>query len=189
MEQNSLTEEQELLDAQIRELYGRVVYTHKTHLKCADMLEKRNDWIKIVQIGLWVVTTGSFIPSITGNAEWSPIIGLLASAILLFINAYTKKYDLTGIAEKHRSAAANLWDIRETYLSLLTGLRFMEVPEVIKKRDDLQKKLGAIYKSCPPTNSAAYKAAQEALKQNDELFFTDDELDHLLPISLRKRKE
>lgn len=189
MVQSSLTEEHVLLEAQIRELYGRVVYTHKTHLKCADILESRNSRIKILQIGLSVITTGSFIPSITGNAEWSPLVGLLASAVLLFINSYTKKYDLTGIAEKHRSVASNLWDIRETYLSLLTGLRFMEVTEVKNKRDELQKKLGNIYKGCPLTNSAAYKAAKEALKGNEELFFSNDELDLLLPAALRKCKE
>lgn len=189
MVQNSLTEEEELLEAQLRELYGRVVYSHKTHLKCADILEDRNDWIKFAQIGLSVVTTGSFIPTLTGIADWAKYLGLIASAILLFINAYTKKYDLAGTAEKHRSAAANLWDIRETYLSLLTGIGFIPVSAVIKKRDDLQKKLGNIYKGCPPTNNAAYKEAQKALKENEELFFTVEELDRLLPTALRKTKK
>lgn len=30
-----------ILEGQLRECYGRVVYTHKTHEKCADILQKK----------------------------------------------------------------------------------------------------------------------------------------------------
>ncbi len=45
-----------LLD-QIRECYGRVVWTHKTHEKCADILNARNNRIKFWQIVFSAVTT------------------------------------------------------------------------------------------------------------------------------------
>ena len=32
-----MSEQKVLLESQIREIYGRVVYTHKTHEKCADV--------------------------------------------------------------------------------------------------------------------------------------------------------
>ena len=38
-----MSEQKFLLESQIREIYGRVVYTHKTHEKCADVLKNRND--------------------------------------------------------------------------------------------------------------------------------------------------
>ena len=46
MEQHSQTSEiddyRRILEGQLRECYGRVVYSHKTHEKCADILEILN---------------------------------------------------------------------------------------------------------------------------------------------------
>ena len=42
-----------------------------------------------------------------------------------------------------------------------------------------------IYKSAPRTSGRAYRAAQEALKESEELYYTEKELDHLLPKELR----
>ena len=40
------------LEGQLRECYGRAVYSHKTHEKCADILITRLARIKLLQIGL-----------------------------------------------------------------------------------------------------------------------------------------
>ena len=53
MAQNS---NMEILEAQIRELFGRTVWTHKTQEKCADILNSRNHTIKMVQIILSAFT-------------------------------------------------------------------------------------------------------------------------------------
>lgn len=55
--------------------------------------------------------------------------------VLLALNAYTKNYSLGEIAEKHRQAAAELWFIREKYLSLLADIRVgRDALEVITNR-------------------------------------------------------
>ena len=41
-----------LLESQLRECFGRVVYSHKTHEKCADIYHRKQGFIKLVQIGL-----------------------------------------------------------------------------------------------------------------------------------------
>ena len=50
MEQHSQTDDtpqsRATLEGQLREQYGRVVYSHKTHEKCADILLKRHDRIR-----------------------------------------------------------------------------------------------------------------------------------------------
>ncbi|EKN7697690.1 hypothetical protein PYR42_004520, partial [Salmonella enterica subsp. enterica serovar Enteritidis] len=50
-----------ILEGQLRECYGRVVYTHKTHEKCADILQKKLGCMKNLQLVLLAITTGSFI--------------------------------------------------------------------------------------------------------------------------------
>lgn len=53
------------------------------------------------------------------------------------------------------------------------------------ERDELNAVLEGVYATAPCTNDKAYRAAQKALKSAEELFFTDEELDKLLPKQLR----
>ena len=55
-----------------------------------------------------------------------------------------------------------------------------------QQRDEINAELEAIYKAAPRTDSKAYAAAQDALKNQEELYFSDRELDHLLPKELRR---
>ena len=60
--------------------------------------------------------------------------------------------------------------------------------EIKKRRDDLQEQLYSVYKGSPRTISKAYKEACTALKKNEELTFSDAEIDAFLPSQLRKSK-
>lgn len=50
----------------------------------------------------------------------------------------------------------------------------------------MQEQLLNVYKGAPRTISKAYKEACAALKKNEELTFTDGEIDAFLPKELRK---
>lgn len=185
MEQNSQVS---ILESQIRECYGRVVWAHKTQEKCADILNNRNNWIKIIQILLSAITTTGIMISIFGETKWVVIITAIISMSLLALNTYIKNYDLGQIAEKHSDCASNLWNVRESYLSLLTEIKSNTISTVniIEKRDYLQKELYNIYKGAPRSISGAYDKASKALKLNEELTFTDEEIDMFLPKELKK---
>jgi hypothetical protein len=104
------------------------------------------------------------------------------------LNTYTKKYDLGGMAQKHADAAASIWNIRESYLSLITDIRSSSLnsSEVRKQRDKLQSDLHKLYKGSPRTISKAYNEASKALKEMEEMTFSTQEIDKFLPQSLRK---
>ena len=71
-------------------------------------------------------------------------------------------------------------------MSAIVDLRRTSDAELATRmRDDINAELEIIYKSAPRTDSVAYMAAQDALKNQEELFFSDEELDHLLPKQLR----
>lgn len=177
-----------ILEGQLRECFGRVVYTHKTHEKAADILLTRLSRIKLWQITLSAVTTGGFIAAISGAVNVGAIIGVVVSTALLVLNAYTKDYDLGELSQKHRQAGADLWIIREKYLSLITDLRMGERPieELQKGRDKLLEDLHAVYSGAPSTTYKAYKKAQEALKHLEDMTFSDAEIDAFLPKVLKK---
>ena len=126
-----------ILEGQLRECFGRVVYSHKTHEKCADILLSRLSQIKLWQIILSAVTTGGFIAALFGAGKIGALVGIFVSTILLVLNAYTKNYDLGELSQKHRQAGVDLWIIREKYLSLITDLRMGEKPiETLQKERD-----------------------------------------------------
>lgn len=180
----------ELIEGQVRECYGRVVYSHKTHEKCADILLSRLSTIKLSQIVLSSITTAGFIAAIFGAGAVGAAIGIVVSTALLVLNAYTKNYDLGELAQKHRQAAADLWLIREKYLALITDLRVGKesLEKATTRRDELLEDLHGVYSGAPSTTYQAYKKAQEALQQYEEMSFSDAEIDALLPRELRKTR-
>jgi hypothetical protein len=178
-----------ILEGQLRECFGRVVYTHKTHEKAADILLTRLSRVKLWQIILSALTTGGFIAAISGVVNTvGALIGVIVSTALLVLNAYTKDYDLGELSQKHRQAGADLWIIREKYLSLITDLRMGERPieDLQKGRDKLLEDLHAVYSGAPSTTYQAYKKAQEALKHLEDMTFSDEEIDAFLPKALKK---
>ncbi len=195
MEQHSRTddtaESRSILEGQLRECYGRVVYSHKTHEKCADLLLSHLSRIKLFQIMLSAITTAGFVGAVFGAGRIGAILGMIASTALLALNSYTKNYDLGELAQKHKQAANDLWIIRETYLSLLVDLAMKEKPleSLQKQRDELVDQLHTVYSGAPSTTFQAYKKAQEALKTLEDMTFADAEIDAFLPKELKRSEQ
>jgi hypothetical protein len=179
------------LEEQIRECFGRVVYTHKTHEKMAGDCARTLRGYKYCQILASSLTAAGAISAVFTDKFWVKTMTAIISIFTAWLAGYLKNFDPGGTAQKHRDAAASLWDIRESYLSLLTDLRTKSIDdkEAVKRRDALQAKLAAIYKSAPQTNGKAYGAAQKALKKNEEYTFSAAEIDKFVPDALRKNKE
>ena len=194
MEQHSQTDDtpqsRSILEGQLREQYGRVVYSHKTHEKCADILLLRHDRIRLAQIVLSALTTAGFVGVALGAGPEAAMAGALLSSALLILNSYTKKYDLGELAQKHRQAGSDLWLIREHYLSLLVDVRMREKPleALQQQRDNLIQQLYEVYRGAPSTNYQAYKKAQEALQRLEDMTFSDAEIDKFLPNELKRTK-
>lgn len=192
MEQSSQgssdNEVRHILEGQIRECFARVVYSHKTHEKCVEILLRRLSTIKLWQIILSVLTTGGFISAFLGSGNIGAFIGTVISVTLLILNTYAKNFDLGEIAQRHKQAASDIWLIREKYLSLLTDLAMGVKPlkELEEERDKLLDELHTVYAGSPSTNYQAYKKAQKSLKINEELTFSDEEINAFLPKELRR---
>lgn len=184
---NDSPDSRTVLEGQLRECFGRVVYSHKTHEKCADILFSRLSKIKLWQIILSAVTTGGFIAAVFGAGQIGAVIGIIVATTLLVLNAYTKDYDLGELAQKHRQAGVDLWIVREKYLSLITDLRMGEKPiETLQtERDELLEELHSFYSGAPSTTYKAYRKAQEALKKFEDMTFSDEEINAFLPKELK----
>lgn len=190
MTTESANAEFSILEDQIRECFGRVVYTHKTHEKMADLCGDKLRWFKIGQIVVSALTASGVFTMLFYDPMTLKIVNAVLAIFALLISNYMKGFDPGGTAQKHRDTAANIWPIRESYLSLLTDLRTgrIDANMAAKVRDDLQAKLAAIYKGAPQTTFKAYTKAQDALKSVEDYTFSDAELDKFVPLSMRKGK-
>lgn len=177
------------LEDQIRECFGRSVYTHKTHEKMADRATSKLSCFKTIEIGLAAITASGVIGMILqAEEQWIKWTTAVVSLLSVFFASYLKDFDLGATAQKHRDAASKIWPIRESYLSLLTDIRMggLSDAEVRIRRDELQEQLAKIYSASPQTDGSAYKDAQDALKSKEDYTFSKDEINKFLPESLRK---
>ncbi|MEG1310485.1 MAG: SLATT domain-containing protein [Romboutsia sp.] len=187
MEQNSQVNRQKyILESQIRDEYGKLVYTYTCHNYIISRYKNYDNIIKGTQIVLSAITTGSFLSIILGSKEMASYIGAICSLLLLISNACSKSFNIIDKINSHRKAANSLWLLRENYISLIADIQILEIREIMERRDKLIVRTGEIYTQSPNTDSRSYKKAQEALKSNEEQYFTDDEIDKMLPVDLRR---
>ncbi|MCC8932151.1 SLATT domain-containing protein [Rhizobium sp. 'Codium 1'] len=174
------------LEDQIRECFGRVVYSHKTHERMADICATKLNRYKVFQIVLSAATSTSAVGAVVADKWWLEVATALISFLTLFVTTYLKNFDLGGTVQKHREAAAKLWNVRECYLSLLTDLPTLDRFAAVERRDELQTMLAALYQAAPQTNGKAYSEAQKRLQKMEDLTFSADEIDCFLPLSLKR---
>lgn len=174
------------LEGQLREMYGRVVYTQKSHEKMADQYVWRYKALKLAEVTLSSVSAGSLLLAVFGENHAGTVIGALLSTLLLGLLLFFKEAAMGETAQRHSEVGAKLWGMRERLLSLLVDMKGGQpAGESRRKRDLINEQLEQIYRSAPRTNNKAYAAAQVALKSSEELFFSQAELDYLLPEALR----
>lgn len=193
-EHESVSEDHSHLLAQVREAFGRVVYSHKTHEKQADLCFRKHRRQQAALVVLTAAGSGTFLAALVGTTISPQAASLTTSFVALLVTAIslaTKTFEFSKEADAHRATAALLWDARESYLSLITDLRAGSISgsEARARRDGLQADVLAAYAEAPRTSAKAFKKAGGGLKSNEEMTFTAEEIDRFLPEALRSNKD
>lgn len=186
MERNSPDSQGYKLESQIREAYGRITYTQTCHDKIISRLLKKHNRIKLWQIILSAITTTGFIITILSESIIASALGAIVSLILLIMNSYVKNFNLLEEVQDHTVASDFLWKIREEYVSLLTDFDILESEVIMGKRDELQERTAKVYSNSPRTDGKSYAEAQKALQYDEEQTFSENEINIMLPNSIRR---
>lgn len=181
-------EYKEKLESQIKEQYGKLVYSYTCHWEEVAILKWRNNFLKWGEIILTAASATGIVSFFIFDSKWLAAIGAVFSTLSLAITLFTKEYNVDEKIISHQKSADDLWVIREKYLSLLTDIGQISADEVCKRRDGLVEESSMIYKAALPTSAKAYARAQNKIKNEEYQFFTDEELDEMLPNHLRKQK-
>lgn len=176
--------------AQVRESFGRVVYSHKTHEKQADICFSKHRYQQAILIALTAISSGTFLAAVVGLFGDPVLTSLVTSSIALlvtWISLGAKTFRFADESDAHRGIASRLWDVRESYISLIADLMSGDVSDEQAKarRRELQEATRAVYVDAPRTSSKAFTRAQDGLKHNEEMTFTPREIDLFLPEALR----
>ena len=155
------------------------------------MCNARLRHFKLAQIILAAITSGSALGALIKIPEFqfaAQILTVVLSVISLGVTGYMKGFDPGAAAQKHRDTAADIWSIRESYLSLLVDFKSgaINVAQARSRREDLQNQLASIYKSAPNTIPKAYQMAQNGLKNLEDYTFNSGEVDKFLPPDLKR---
>lgn len=186
MDQNFLVDERYKLESQIRESFGRVVYSQTCQEKKIQHLLKTHKNIELGKIILSGITAGSIITVIFTDSMVVNILSALISTGTFILNTLFKENNYVEDAQLHRKAADLLWIIREEYVSLLVDFNILPDDDIRKKRDELLKRTSDVYSNYPRTDKKSYKEAQKALKVEEEQTFHEIEIDNMLPNSIRR---
>lgn len=176
--------------AQVRESFGRVVYSHKIHEKQADLCFSKHRWQQGSLILLTAISSGTFLVAVVGLLGNPVLTSLATSSIALlvtWVSLGAKAFRFAEESDAHRAIASRLWDVRESYISLIADMMADEIPDVEARtrRGDLQEVTRNAYSEAPRTTQRAFRRAQKGLKDNEEMTFTPQEIDLFLPKALR----
>ena len=181
----------ENLRNQIEEAYCKVVYTYTAHINQAKRIQTFQRWLKRIEIACSALPTCSFLIIIPGaSPAWAfvaSIIGGLCSLGAVVLTLYFKDMSLfeNEIQQRHFDTSNRLWSIREDYVSLLTDFDQLESTDICNKREQLKNLVAKIYAEAPITDDSSYEIARKCLKENEAQFFTQEEVNQMLPKNLR----
>lgn len=137
------------------------------------------------------ISSTTFVASLLGLAngqQWAPLVTSFIALVVTALNLGSKNFKHGEEMQQHRDTAAKVWDIRESYLSLIVDLQSGAcfVQEAIARRNGLQERYFAILGDAPRTSAEAYEAAQDGLKNREDLTLSESEIDQMLPAQLRR---
>lgn len=173
------------------ELYGRVAWTHKTHEKDREIWSRRvclTRWLNVVLIGITSVL--ATVGAITNNQAvfvGTIIFGAVSTAFVV----YQLSFNPEKTESEHRMAAKRLLYLRDQYLILIQEAMSerTSLDQLQNKLESLHREASIVYEYSPDSSSKAYSAASEALNTKEELTLSTEEIDMLLPESLRLTKK
>lgn len=185
----SIDPEREYILGTARELFGRIIYSHKTHEKEREMWGDKTTWMNWGTVFLTAITTFFAVYSAVMTTKCALITTAIAAMVTVGFAIWQASFDPASKETQQRIAAKELLWIREQLMLLIMECHMPSVPiaHLQKCLEIINRELAAVYKFAPNTSAKAYAAADKDIK-NGKVSFTDDEIDALLPPILRKKK-
>lgn len=173
-------------EAAIREAFGRLVYTHKAHMKDYEIQSTLFVVTKWTNIILTSITSSTLLSTIFLDQQLIYISAFFSFLSLIFV-IFQLSFDPVESAGQHKEVADRLWLIRDSYIELLADMKdgILTSKQVKKQRELLKEETHAIYSDSIATTTLAYWLTRKALKIGEEFSFQAKEVNDFLPKELK----
>lgn len=171
----------------VRELYGRVAWTHKTHEKDREIWSSKVSLMRWTNVVLIAITSILATVGAVANSQPLFIVTSILGALTTAFVVYQLSFNPERREAEHRLAAKRLLFLRDQYLILIQEAMSGRTPveQLQDKLEYLHRQASMVYEYAPDSSPKAYSAASAALKTKEELTFSTEEIDMLLPEDLR----
>ncbi|MFC1743238.1 SLATT domain-containing protein [Candidatus Riflebacteria bacterium] len=155
----------EFLIAEIRQLYARVIFFHKIHIKHADKIFAKEREFSLFKVLLCAATTVFLFLVIFGwysedlrifhSSRAAFFFAMWFSIIVTFMSVYQREFNPGKKSLTHRITAFELLLFKENLLLLLTSLEIKDISikTGLNRRRRLQGQFLEIYRSAPRIES------------------------------------
>ena len=111
------------------------------------------------------------------------------SFVTATMSALLATFDYKNLAKSNKTAATKLVCYRNELLSLLGRIRIKEksAKELFDEFEHLQSNIHEAYLDAPNTTNRAVAKAGKAINESKDGTYSDEEIDRLLPDTLKRR--
>ena len=183
----TLTEYDALEDC-ARNIFGRVMWSHKIQEKQADIYLYESRGLAICSIVLSSVVSCGLIATLFVDPYWLKLISTLMSCISTILIAVIKRFDFEKLIQNHREFATRYLAVKDQLMLLLYQIRLhdKDCDFLEEELRSLVSKVTEINSIAPQTTNCAVSLASAALHKHKDDDITDEEINNGLPPSLRK---
>ena len=176
------------LEDLVRARYASVAWTHKIQEKQAEIYDSRYSIMATINIVAATITSVGIISLLFTDQSWVKFASSIVSFVSVFLGAFMKTFDFSSMSKANKVAATKLVALRDELQTLLFKIRACTHPinELEQEFENIQQKIHTIYDEAPKTSDAAVKMAGESIKVKKDNSFSDEEIDLLLPDSLKR---
>lgn len=173
----------------IRLSFATVAAAYQRHADAASRLDRLSWYIKIVLVG---ITGTACVLALVAmpRGHGFQVAAAVATGVAFVACAVYVALDLEPRIYGHRSTAARFWLLTEKYRALLADVhdQVLDVSTIADRREALMQESRAVFEHAPPADRQTYEIAKAALTGGGRKGYSEDEIDALLPASLRRPK-
>ena len=174
----------------IRLSFAGVAGAYESHAAAASRLARWNWYAKIALVSLAGLACVLGLVALQRGRAFQ-IAATVATAAAFVGCAVYVALDLEPRVYGHRSSAARFWLLTEKYRALLADVhdQLLDMPTVADRRDALMQEARAVFEHAPPADRQTYDITRTALSGEGRRGYSEDDIDALLPASLRRPKD
>lgn len=174
----------------LTKLYASTVWTHKIQEKESDRLRNIDIFLKSCSIVLLALSASGIFSVVFLNSQVLAIITSIFTFLSLIVSIVSMSCDFKASSTKHKKSALEFLTLRNALEVCLTDINYgrFSSEEMLKKKDYFEKKYTECCQSSLSASNIAVSRARKALYKIKDNTYSDEEMEKLIPMHLRKNK-